>query len=95
MLKDKVNIDNSEAKTNTKHSSNSSLITKMNEILIVIKSMYMLIAKNYFRTHSSSREEHILKFFHVNPHLPSAFGFNPQIFYANLKAVALLLGMRN
>lgn len=57
--------------------------------------MQMLIAKNYFRIHSSSREENVLKFFHVNPHLPLAFGFNPQIFHANLTAIALFVEMWN
>lgn len=38
--------------------------------------MHALIAKGYLRTYCSSREERVLKFFHVNPHLSSTFGFN-------------------
>lgn len=55
----------------------------------------MLIAKDYLRTYSSSREEHVLKFYHVNPHSSSTFVFNPQIFHANLKAIALFIELRN
>lgn len=57
--------------------------------------MPILIAKGLFQNSFSSREEHVLKFCHVNPHLSLAFGFNPQIFHANLKAIALFEEMWN
>lgn len=57
--------------------------------------MPILIAKGLFQNSFSSREEHVLKFCHVNPHLSLAFGFNPQIFHANLKAIALFVEMWN